>query len=322
MEFQIDIADKVAKVIGAPIIVCGNDDYKVRFTFDAEWLSKTAKTARFKWTERGENKHIDVPFTGSTVEVPVLSNITAVQIGVYADDLQTTTPARVPCVKSILCGSGTHASPTTDVYNQLIAMIEKAAVQTPVTLAVEDRNSGTSVSFWIGTQAEYESLTETVDNCLYILTDDGLIEDVYGTLELHSTQILHILLGNLAVGKATTAETATTAGTAQKITFSAGYADMQKCENWMVLNRDRGLYYAEAVHKENGHRLIFGLVRIDDDAPGYNRTYSHVSYTIGSVNYVLEINNSSGEIKILEYYGDDDAVEAKASYDLYLRKLS
>lgn len=181
MEIHIDIAKKVARVIGTPIIVCGNSGYTVRFTYDDEWLDKAALTARFVWVHNGETHFKEVPFTGSTVAVPVLEDVTVVQVGVYAGDLQTTTPARIPCMRSILCGGGKpHADPAEDVYNQLIQLIEDSAIHTPTTLAIEERSTGKPFTFWMNTAEKYEGIApeDIVPNCLYLFTDDPLLEEI------------------------------------------------------------------------------------------------------------------------------------------------
>lgn len=82
-------------------IVCGNNDYSIAFTFDTEWDSISQKTARFIWNGRYQ----DVEFTGTTCTVPIITNATEVTVGVYAGDLKTTTPAKIPCEKSIRCGT-------------------------------------------------------------------------------------------------------------------------------------------------------------------------------------------------------------------------
>lgn len=125
MTFNISIVNKRPTVIGTPIIVCGNSDYVIKFTFDEEWDGYDVKTARFVYDQAGAAKYQDVVFEGDTATVPVLSNTREVLIGVYAGDLQTTTPARIPCERSILCGSGAHEEPPEDVYNQLLALLEK-----------------------------------------------------------------------------------------------------------------------------------------------------------------------------------------------------
>lgn len=192
MEIHIDIAKKVARVIGTPIIVCGNSGYTIRFTYDAEWLDKAVLTARFVWVHNGETHFKEVPFTGSTVAVPILEDVTVVQVGVYAGDLQTTTPARVPCVRSILCGGGKpHADPAKDVYNQLIQLIEDSALQTPTALALEERRAGEPFTVWVGTKEELEGIApaDIVPNCLYLLTDDPLLDDIADAFKASNARI-------------------------------------------------------------------------------------------------------------------------------------
>lgn len=119
-EIQITVTDKVAQVSGSPVIVCGNSDYAVTFTFDSEWNAYTAKTARFAYYKNGIFMYEDVLFEGSSVSIPVLHDIDEVAIGVYAGDLHTTTPARVPCQRSITDGAAIHSDPQPDIYAQLL----------------------------------------------------------------------------------------------------------------------------------------------------------------------------------------------------------
>lgn len=97
---NISVTNKIAKYLqrdGA--IVCGNSDYQITFTFDAEWDAYPTKTARFIWN----GKYWDQPFTGNVCPVPIIQNAVFVIVGVYAGDLCTTTPASIPCKRSILC---------------------------------------------------------------------------------------------------------------------------------------------------------------------------------------------------------------------------
>lgn len=86
-------------------IVCGNSDYRARFTFDSEWDGHDAKVARFIWG----GHFTDVEFSGTEVDVPVISGATEVKVGVYiaGDGPHTTTAAVIPCTPSILCEGGT-----------------------------------------------------------------------------------------------------------------------------------------------------------------------------------------------------------------------
>ena len=123
---EIKITDKIARVkSNMTAAVNANSDYTVKFLFDSEWDAYAAKTARFRWNGQYE----DVAFTGDECNMPTIYNASAVQIGVYAGDLHTTTPATVFLKKSILCGCPTHAEPTEDVYNQLMALLESDKIK-------------------------------------------------------------------------------------------------------------------------------------------------------------------------------------------------
>lgn len=104
MNFVINVADKIATVVDAPVIICGNSDYVIDFTFDSEWDGFAEKTARFKFKKDGKKRYIDVLFSGTQCNMPILLDIDMVEIGVYAGNLSTSTGARVDCEKSILCG--------------------------------------------------------------------------------------------------------------------------------------------------------------------------------------------------------------------------
>lgn len=105
-DIQIVVKDRVARTEGQPVIVCGNGDYTVTFSFDDEWSEASTKTARFKYLTAEGMKHKDVDFAGSTVKVPTLSNIREVEVGVYAGGLATSTGAPIRCEPSVRCNSG------------------------------------------------------------------------------------------------------------------------------------------------------------------------------------------------------------------------
>ena len=117
---HITVNDKIATYSQRDgSIVCGNSDYMIDFTFDAEWEKHRFKTARFLYSGHA----VDVPFEGTTVAVPILHDTDLLSVGVFAGDLQTTTPASIPCIKSILCQAGLPPDPEPDVYNQIMALI-------------------------------------------------------------------------------------------------------------------------------------------------------------------------------------------------------
>lgn len=107
---HINIANKVAtydKSEGK--IVCANSNYVAEFTFDEEWNAYEKKKAHFAVKHRGLDKHIDIEFSGNQCPIPPFMNVTFVEIGVFIDGgISTTTPAKVECERSALCGTS-HA---------------------------------------------------------------------------------------------------------------------------------------------------------------------------------------------------------------------
>lgn len=100
---QIIINNKIATYVKrSGAVVCGNSDYVAEFAFDQEWGAYENKIARFTWG----GKYFDVPFTGSTCQVPIVRDTHTLTVGVYAGNLCTTTPASIPCQRSILCNTG------------------------------------------------------------------------------------------------------------------------------------------------------------------------------------------------------------------------
>lgn len=127
---NISVENKIAEADGT-LYVCGNSDFVAKFAFDAEWESYENKTARFCYN----NSYVDVVFTGDKCPVPIISGTYFFNIGVYAGDLHTTTPARVPCKKSILCDTGFPADPPDDVYNQIMAKLNSLGSADPEAIA-------------------------------------------------------------------------------------------------------------------------------------------------------------------------------------------
>ena len=136
MIINISVKNKIATAAEDYIIVCGNSDYIINFTFDDEWNEHNTKTARFGFTQNGVKKFIDVLFEGNVCNMPVLSNTTTVEIGVYAGDLHTTTPCLLSCKKSILCEGGTPEEPPENIYNQIL---EKCTEAVETAASVEKR---------------------------------------------------------------------------------------------------------------------------------------------------------------------------------------
>lgn len=127
---NISVENKIAEADGT-LYVCDNSDFVAKFAFDAEWEAYKNKTARFVYN----NSYVDVVFTGNECPVPIISATYFFNIGVYAGNLHTTTPARVPCKKSILCDTGFPADPPDDVYNQIMAKLNSLGSADPEAIA-------------------------------------------------------------------------------------------------------------------------------------------------------------------------------------------
>lgn len=121
----VSVHRKVARNEGKLTYVCGNSDYVIEFSFDGEWDGLDVKTARFK----SNGKVVDVVFTGNRCEMPVMSDTYSIEVGVFAGNLKTTTPAVIMAQKSILCGEGVPADPPPEVYTQIMEMLNQGGVK-------------------------------------------------------------------------------------------------------------------------------------------------------------------------------------------------
>lgn len=122
----IEIKDKIATCLTESPVVCGNADYIVDFVFDEEWEKHEVKTAMFVVN----GKAIPQVFVGNACPVPVIQNTLIAWVGVFAgtvDDgtLSTSTPALVKCVPCVTDGDNVPMAPPDDVYNQIIALLDK-----------------------------------------------------------------------------------------------------------------------------------------------------------------------------------------------------
>ena len=122
MVLEIEVKDKITKLMPGEcqVIVCDNTDYSVHFAFDEEWDEADIKTARFIY---GDEQYTDVSFTGDTVAVPKLTNTKYVLIGVFVNDLLSTTAAKVLVLESIRTPDGDPIDPTSAEYDTIIELI-------------------------------------------------------------------------------------------------------------------------------------------------------------------------------------------------------
>lgn len=125
MIINANVQNKRLTFEGAPYIVCGNDDYKIHFTFDAEWEAELTRTACFVYVLDGRLVRQDVPFNSNEVAVPPVYNTSEVRVGLFSGTKRTTTAGHIPCVPSIRCGAAVPGELTLDQYEQLMEIVTR-----------------------------------------------------------------------------------------------------------------------------------------------------------------------------------------------------
>lgn len=159
-DIQIEVKDRVARAVGQPVIVCGNCDYTVTFSFDDEWSEAGAKTARFKYLTAEGMKHIDKEFTDNVVQVPMLSNIREVEVGVYSADLATSTGAPIRCEPSVRCGSGEEEQDLVQTIIEATQEAYRAELEESVETVTGESHDGKTWGELNDTVATLSTITE------------------------------------------------------------------------------------------------------------------------------------------------------------------
>lgn len=191
MTIDISIVNKRAEVVGAPVIVCGNSDYVLRFVFDDEWSGQDPKTARFVYIQDGAVKYNDVVFEGDTAAVPVLSNTKEVRVGVFVGSLRTSVPAVIPCELSIRCISAKATEPTPSQYDQIMELLNTMSTPGAYANALKGSAEGNPIRFddvsplahemAVGLKSKnllpypYTATTQTVNGITFTDNGDGTI---------------------------------------------------------------------------------------------------------------------------------------------------
>lgn len=120
----ITVRNRIATIPDGVELVCNNPSDVIQFDLDSEWDAHVLRTARFSW----QRKYEDKPFSGNEVNVPDIDRTTSVEVGIFADDL-TSTPVKIPYRYSIKSTGGTAEAPSTDVYDEIVQLINAGAVK-------------------------------------------------------------------------------------------------------------------------------------------------------------------------------------------------
>lgn len=92
--------------------------------------------------------------------------------------------------KKYYCFCGSNCRYETMTKEQILTAIANAIktgnvgnCDTGFVTKVKEQNSGGCVTFWVGTQAQYNALEEKALNCMYIITDDTTTADMKATFD-------------------------------------------------------------------------------------------------------------------------------------------
>ena len=140
---HITIENLVAKAGADAVIVSDNTGYRLQFSWDGEWEAYPVKTAVFAWHHGLMTYSTCVAFEGNTVAVPRLPAADLLKVGLMAGDIQTTTPAEIRCLSSILGSGGQEPeAPTESEYARIIELV--SGKMEPVTgISVTESADGT-----------------------------------------------------------------------------------------------------------------------------------------------------------------------------------
>lgn len=142
---NVTVRNKIAKSQPPAFIVCGNSDYTAVFDLDDEWAEFPNRVAVFVYQVGRERRNERVIFDGNECPIPTLRGVRAVEVGLEAGNIRTTTPARIRCFGCITDAAGTPQEPDEDVYGQILERADNMA-QAALVMAEQTENAQTAAS--------------------------------------------------------------------------------------------------------------------------------------------------------------------------------
>lgn len=126
---NITVKGKVASS-DTKAIVNGNSDYAVNWVLDGEWADYDTKTMRVR---HYDGTVIDCIFTGCSCNLPIITETCMIEIGLFAGNLITSTPATISCTRCIMDDEGPVKDPMPDVYAQIMERLNNLDGIAPAT---------------------------------------------------------------------------------------------------------------------------------------------------------------------------------------------
>lgn len=142
---NVTVRNKIAKSQPPAFVVCGNSDYTAVFDLDDEWAEFPNRVAVFAYQVGRERRNERVIFDGDECPIPTLRGVRAVEVGLEAGNIRTTTPARIRCFGCITDAAGTPQEPDEDVYGQILERADNMA-QAALVMAEQTENAQTAAS--------------------------------------------------------------------------------------------------------------------------------------------------------------------------------
>lgn len=142
---NVTVRNKIAKSQPPAFIVCGNSDYTAVFDLDDEWAEFPNRVTVFVYYAGRERRNERVIFDGDECPIPTLRGVRAVEVGLEAGNIRTTTPARIRCFGCITDAAGTPQEPDEDVYGQILERADNMA-QAALVMAEQTENAQTAAS--------------------------------------------------------------------------------------------------------------------------------------------------------------------------------
>lgn len=119
-EIHISVREGIAAQTDHTAYITGDGETWVVFDLGEEWEEKPLRTARFQT----ECSYVDAVFRGNKCRVPVFTYARKLEVGLFAGNVRTTTPARIFLREGVRSAWGSPEEPAPNVYDQLMDALE------------------------------------------------------------------------------------------------------------------------------------------------------------------------------------------------------
>ncbi len=123
-EIHISVREGIASQTDHTAYITGDGEYWALFDLGEEWEDQPLRTARFQT----EGSYVDVIFRGNKCRMPVFTYARKLEVGLFAGNVRTTTPARIFLREGIRSAWGSPEPPAPNVYDQLMEVLEDSGV--------------------------------------------------------------------------------------------------------------------------------------------------------------------------------------------------